>query len=393
MRSELLAEPDSYMKQQTPKQRLRDVRRNIALRNRHGTSYKRRSVRKSDRKNYWKRRNLWLEKKIRNGLNAYINEKRRVILRLPDKMNFSDQYESTVLHLAAIRKLSETANWSHKAYRLASVNFDSLQEISMPAALMLTAELSKWDDAVRQRLRPSIDNWSKNILKQFFQLGFFDLFSNKPEFDKEISDTSSCDLRLVKYIKGRCGDDDKTKILKQEIHKIVGENIDKWTFLHSGLTEAITNVSQHAYPENKRFQENDKNWYLSGSFNCQTNELKIVCYDQGIGIPRSLPASGVWEQVLSFLSTLSAIDRKRDEVMLKAAVEMDRTSTLKNDRGKGLQDLLEFTKQRGNGYLSIMSKKGLYKYSIEDGLEKIKTVGFQQQIDGTLIIWYVVLDK
>ncbi|MGC6744878.1 hypothetical protein ACP0HM_10080 [Escherichia coli] len=52
--------------------------------------------------------------------------------------------------------------------------------------------------------------------------------------------------------------------------------------------------------------------------------------------------------------------------MLKAAVEIKRSSTGEEDRGKGLQDLLEFIKQRGEGYLSIMSGKGLYKYSQHD---------------------------
>lgn len=163
--------------------------------------------------------------------------------------------------------------------------------------------------------------------------------------------------------------------------------------MHSGLTEAVTNVTHHAYPDEGKFSRRDKNWYLSGSFDEKQKVLKIVFYDQGIGIPKSLPASKVWEKALVILSKIPIIDRKKDEVLLKAAVEMDRTSTGTNDRGKGLQDLLEFVKQRDNGYLSIISHKGLYKYSMKRGREKVKSVSFERSLLGTLIIWNVVLEQ
>ncbi len=41
------------------------------------------------------------------------------------------------------------------------------------------------------------------------------------------------------------------------------------------------------------------------------------------------------------LSLLPMADNRKDEAMLKAAVELDRTSTAESDRGKGLQDLQE----------------------------------------------------
>ena len=225
-----------------------------------------------------------------------------------------------------------------------------------------------------------------------YDLGYFDLFKNNPfkGIKKEIN--YYYDIKLVPYIKGKCGDNDKARILKTEISNIVGEEIEKWTFLHGGLTEAITNVTHHAYPEESSFLNKDKNWYLSGSFDEKQKKLRIVFYDKGIGIPKSLPSSKVWEKAMDLLSTLPVIERKKDEVLLKAAVEINRTSTGINDRGKGLQDLLEFVKQRDNGYLSIISSKGLYKYSMIKGKEKIKSESFERSLLGTLIIWSVSLE-
>lgn len=334
--------------------------------------------------------NNWINHYKYNGLNISLNNNRVTII-LPERLNFFHDYESTVLHLNAIRKLTKNKAPSHKAYKLGSVNFDDLKSISTSAALVLTAELSKWDDAVRNRLKPKVENWDPNILFNFYELGFFDLFKNKPSNIEQLKSATTPNKRIVKYIKGKCGDDQKTRVLKENITNIIGDNINKWMFLHSGLSEAIVNVSHHAYPERLGLSEVDKNWYITGSYNTFTRELKVVFYDQGIGIPKSLPASDVWEKVLSFLSSLSIAERKRDEVLLKAAVELDRTSTGESDRGKGLQDLLEFIRQRGDGYLSILSLKGLFKLEVKNGIESIKSEHFNYPVCGTLIIWCVTV--
>ena len=184
-------------------------------------------------------------------------------------------------------------------------------------------------------------------------------------------------------------------MLKAGIAGIVGDAVGKWTFLDSGLSEAITNVTHHAYPEKYGFQDDDKNWYLTGGYNKGNNELKIIFYDQGIGIPKSLPASEFWEVVAKVLDKLPLGTRFQDEVMLKAAVELNRTSTGDVDRGKGLPDLLQFIKQRGGGYLSILSGHALYKYTLNaaEGGGRVKSERFVDPIKGTLIIWKVVLNE
>jgi hypothetical protein len=235
-----------------------------------------------------------------------------------------------------------------------------------------------------------LKQWDKQIVQQLWELGFFDLFQQSPPIHLPENDHS---LRLVKYIKGQCRDKSKTIKLKESIHELVGETILKWTFLHSGLTEAITNVSHHAYPDSLQINGADKNWYLTGSFNKNSGELKIAFYDQGIGIPKSLPASEVWEKVVQFLTKFSLDEKRLHSTLLKAAVQLDRTSTAESDRGKGLPDLLEFINQRKDGYLSIISLKGLYKYTISNGSENIKSKALKNELPGTLIIWSVILTE
>lgn len=350
--------------------------------------------------------NSWIEKEIKKGLTiseVVKGKKLRCngkVIHLPNRMDFSDNYATTMQCITAIRKLVSVfeaykgQSIPNKVYKLGSVNFDGLTSISTSAALVLTAEVSKWNISIRKKLQPQVEKWNEDIYIQFEQLGFFDLFENKP--NKPISENNNHpDMDFVRYVRGICGDSDdakaKKKELKSEIINLVGESVDKWTILHSGLSEAVTNVTHHAYPNEKLCEE--KSWYLTGSFNKQTKEMKIAFYDQGVGIPNSLPASEIWEKVLSYFSKLKLpkVEQIKHAKLLEAAVLIDRTSTGDNDRGKGLQDLLEFIRERKEGYLSILSYHGLYKCWIENGKEYSKTVSMTRPLHGTLIIWSVKL--
>ena len=373
------------MKKISRKARERDVLQ--AIRNRRkSVRYKRSGGRSNDN---LRNANNWILEHELEGVNVIFSG-RKVTLVLPEEMNFSEEYELTTKNIIAIRKLTKRSLRLTKKFYLTSVRFDNLKSISTPAALVLTAELSRWDDIINQNLRPQLQTWSPIIINRFAELGFFELFKKAPKIESE---EHTDGLKLVKYIKGKCGDKNKTKELKKSLQKLIGEKVPKWPFMHSGLSEAITNVSHHAYPANIGVNRNDKNWYLTGSLNKDLNILKIAFYDQGIGIPKSLPTSKIWEKILKLISSISQDERKLHTTLLKAAVEIDRTSTEVNDRGKGLQDLLEFIKQRGDGYLSILSLKGLYKYSIINGEEKVKTFPFGTELPGTLIIWSVKLQS
>jgi len=381
------------MKIYSRKQRERIVRWNIA--HRKGLIHRKRTGSRSSTPSPAAASALhnWLTERTESGeINATINSKGFVTITLPRVMNFSDQYESTAVQINAIRKLAPRNRLFPNSLSLGLVNFDQLEAISTSAALVLTAELSKWDDHKRHRLLPRVDNWNPDIFSRFYQLGFFELFRKTAAVEKMALGVGGVgEVRLVQYIKEKTGAASKTRLLKEAITDIIGDNISKWPILNSGLSEAITNVSQHAYPESQGFSQDHKHWYLSGGYNPITKELKFVFYDQGIGIPNSLPSSEIWEKVVDFLSFVPAMERKHDELLLKAAVEIERTSTEESDRGKGLQDLLEFINERGQGYLSILSQHGLYKYSVKNGSSRVKSERFIYPIEGTLIIWKVTL--
>lgn len=384
------------MKKVTDKQRQMTVRYNFLYRRR--TYHVRKTTRKARRSGDNSRISTYLaeladyiDKKIEDGLNISFSGRRDVVVVLPEVLDLCEKYEITTQYFDVIRRLGSAAKYraSRRAVILRSVNFDNIKRISSPAALRLTAELSRWDDNILNLLTPKVGGWNDEILTRFHDLGFFDLFKKSPDLSRVKRQSS---VRFVKYIKGNCINKNFSN-LKLELSKLVGENIRKWTFLHSGLDEAITNVGHHAYPDDCDVTSKHKNWYLTGAYDEEKRSLKIVFYDQGIGIPRSLPASKVWERALNYISALGvdAAEKRKDEMLLKAAVEVSRTRTNEEDRGKGLADMLEFIKQRGEGYLSIISQHGLYKYTVRNGDGNTKSVRFDNPTMGTLIIWKVQL--
>jgi anti-sigma regulatory factor (Ser/Thr protein kinase) len=381
------------MKKITKKQRLRDVLAHIRRLKNHVRPIKHRPSRKLSKIDF-QPLNDYLELEFKKGLRHQLvrNRKKGILINLPDEMDFELNKEETLQHLNVLSLLVKYIgkNGGRRlpkgAYNLASVNFDSLKSLSTPAALVLTAELSNWEDAIRNKLSPRIKQWNAEIYSQLHDLGFFDLFENKYSKPPVCKDNCS-DTRLVRYIKGFCGDSGKIRELREGIKELVGDKVDKWTFLASGLDEAITNVFHHAYPEGWERRSKEETWYMTGAFNERTQELKVIFYDQGISIPKSLPKSKWKEEIYSLLTS----EERQDEQLLKAAVEYGRTRTGEQDRGKGLGDLLEFIKRRKNGRLSILSGKGQYTFSIEGNGQLTKTSRSEYPVEGTLIVWRVIL--
>ena len=178
------------------------------------------------------------------------------------------------------------------------------------------------------------------------------------------------------------------KQLRIEIETIVGERIKKH-FLFEGLSEAITNVGQHAYPNANDFLL--QQWWLSASYDSANKKLGVTFYDQGAGIPKTLPRAYFFGLIKNVLEYLSWSDSKK----IEAAMETGRTSTGRSERGKGLQNLIEFAKSHLEGQLSIYSLHGMYRQCFTFVGNEQKTNSIRRDhntsIGGTLIEWSVKL--
>lgn len=253
--------------------------------------------------------------------------------------------------------------------------------MSTSASLVLAAELDIWNRKVNHKLRARADNWNAKIKHQLCELGFFDLMGIKKPETFQLTDGSK---ELVKYYVGGSDDARLARELRVKIEKMAGKQIRKHE-LFQGLSEAITNVSNHAYLTGSLY----KLWWMTASFNKYDKRLKVVFYDRGITIPKRLPRSTLWERARHYIG-LNGLLASDDADMIKAAMEMGRSATGEAHRGKGLQDLLEFIKSYEGGFLSIFSGNGSYTY-MHGEKKKAETRRLKYRMPGTLIIWSVDL--
>lgn len=154
------------------------------------------------------------------------------------------------------------------------------------------------------------------------------------------------------------------------------------------LTEAMTNVKHHAYfqkaMKNRRL---DGRWWMAAQLSLRRNLFTLTFYDAGVGIPRTLPRRYGWETIRGMFSMLPGFDPD-DGQMIKAAVELGRTRTDADNRGKGLLDLLKLIDTVGGGSLQIFSRGGVYKYTHSSEAFSNDS----NAIEGTLIKWELPLD-
>jgi len=360
----------------------RDSRGNRARRSKHKSWIVRR-----DRRRFQKPRFAVMKHRSIAQLLGCINEHTRSsIVRtaeeayevtLPARLDFDENYEASVSHLTALRHASR------QRLRIKSLRFHDLKSISPAAALVLASEVDRWNQCVGGRLKAQTDSWSEPIKRLLFQMGYFELLGLAVPSDI----TAEGSTTFLKFLHGETGKDDPGKLSKQlreGIEVMVGQQIHRQE-LFDGLSEAITNVSHHAYPMG-HLVGGKKQWWLSASFDSDNRNLRVMFYDQGIGIPNTLPTSHFWESIKQYFH------RWKDSQKIEAAMVYGRTSTTKPQHGKGLQSLQEFAKAYENGQLSIYSRFGLYRmvHSSDDRVI-VRQQDHKRSAGGTLIEWSVTL--
>lgn len=156
--------------------------------------------------------------------------------------------------------------------------------------------------------------------------------------------------------------------------------------LFDSISEAVTNVVQHAYVGHGEVTDSTPRWWIFAQVT-STSELQIAICDLGKGIPTSLKEK---PDLADMLPALIRRMRKRvSSGMIEIAVESSRSRTKLPHRGKGLPDMLAFSKKERVGLFFIVSHDGIFHYSSHFDSEVARD--FPQGISGTVIVWTIPL--
>lgn len=184
------------------------------------------------------------------------------------------------------------------------------------------------------------------------------------------------DVTRWHYFTGMNVDATAIEPFMDQVRGLVGEEAQMG--LADCVNEAMTNVRHHAYND-----EIGGRWWIFATIS--ERRVFVAMHDRGSSIPGTLlEKPEIWDYLTGRVWRQGRADGK----LISAAAE-GRTSTKLPYRGKGLPEMLQFTRASANGELAIYSRRGFFRFS---GREQIESVGrLTKPITGTLIVWMLNL--
>ena len=267
------------------------------------------------------------------------------------------------------------------------VDFNAIRQVDAAAALMLAAEIHIWDlSRPWVKLRSQDDEWHPEIREMLADMGLFPFLGVSMRISRNARRAGS--VSYVHFISDSRVYMRNFENFKRDIEEKMGEGEELGEFVmdlfFSGLQEAVTNVRHHAYAKNERHSR----WWVSASFNHESRNLNVLCYDRGLTIPITLRTQ---EEKLLRMTTLGLNAATSDSALIKAALH-SRTSTKESGRGKGLPEMADIiNRSKLDGELSVYSGSGMARYEKKSGDSpgSYSEARLEAPIRGTLIEWRI----
>ena len=268
------------------------------------------------------------------------------------------------------------------------VDFRPIRNLSPAGALVLVAELDRVARALQktdqQLVSRDVDQWNVAVRRQFADMGLFSFLKVEYPTDLARADAHTQTIRYVPFRTGTVADGETfERLRKSDLAPHV--TVPYRHNLFAAVTEAMTNVRYHAYKGISTIGA-PRNWWLSAMYDTKRGQFSVLIYDQGEGIPKTLPRN--FEEYLGRLFTLESDDAH----LIEAAHDIRRTATKEEHRGHGMgTDIRAYARQIGSkATYRVISGRGSYTFRLdENGDEDHLKKTFPSRLEGTLIEWRV----
>lgn len=185
-------------------------------------------------------------------------------------------------------------------------DMSAVREISTAGAVILAAEYDRM--ATLQRTVPptvDLDRWNAEVFLKLYQVGFFEITGHSPTVDRVTESDTKLTMRIVRSTSA-----DDLREIDQALQQLfaflgTGEKETDETSIEflTALSEAMTNVTNHAYIDDADFEApHIGSFWVAATADREDNSLTIVVYDQGSTIPATYPRYGRLDRVKRFLS-------------------------------------------------------------------------------------------
>ena len=275
--------------------------------------------------------------------------------------------------------------------RPVTIDFRATKKMYVEGTLLFHAEVHRALLLLKDKTAVAIiPPTNKKVLEVLKQIGFLGLIGS------EVAVTPTAD-DVVHWCSahGRRADGVSAGDLLTRTTGTMAEPVKRG--LYAGLTEAMTNASEHAYlePRSDGFgRSSDVDWWVFSQV--RDERLTVVICDLGIGISRSLPhTAGAEPSLLKRLARILDPTRPhRDEGAIKFALEIGRTRTEMKHRGFGLfRNIRGVIDRHSAGSMFIASNRGCYAFALGGppfGTGE-NTSRLSRSINGTIVGWSLPL--
>lgn len=294
----------------------------------------------------------------------------------------------------------KTFNWLKNAKsqggkrRIAGyTDFGQITRFSTAPALVVTAEYDRLRTLIDD-VPPTInlEEWQDSVFRRLYEMGFFEILGLTESVSSRYF--TSGDLRTMKIVSGT-----NSAELAEASQSIMGlcdflgeaSQIqgDVELALNNALSEAMINVSRHAYPNDHNFKfRHVGKWWVTASVDRGSRELTVVIYDQGVSIPVTFPqkkwSQAVGDFLTSVLTSKPSFEFENDGTYIEGAMRPRSSQTGKSFRGLGLPEMKDLVDICGRGSLRIFSRGGECYYEAGRQLQRTSR---NHSIGGTLIEW------
>jgi hypothetical protein len=276
------------------------------------------------------------------------------VLKPPAALDLVENYDETLAFLMEIRGRPLQRPIAHpdndRPLRLFT-DFAALRTIAPGTGLVLAAEIDRRRLATGGKPTSWDEEWDPSVRAYFDQAGLFDLLGIKAQHNGAAVETTS-DLQAVRFVRGRSVKGASGAALRDQLEALCGKKIGPRRTVYEAISEAIANT-RHAYPPDVAIWPTKAtgSWWAAGTWNSATDVVSLQIYDQGVGIPATLPRSEHWSNIVKLAGLGEKLHPERtDARLIEAALEVGRTSTGQQGRGKGLAEMASWVDKLGNEY-------------------------------------------
>lgn len=259
----------------------------------------------------------------------------------------------------------------------AVLNLTLLEEISSAAATILAAEIAKC-------LEVAPNSLTGVPPKSLAAARMLDLYGVTTALGMP-SPPNSRGRAILRLRNGYADEIRRTEFIERFLAPLFPTESPLKGRIKGAVTEALLNIVDHAYPSDWNAPRGVRagRWWISGLRVEDEKRLYICVYDQGVGLPFTLPRSKS-DAIRHAVASLTG--ENAGHRMIRTAVHTSLTQTGLQGRGRGLREMAKLIDRAGDGALWITSADGTYLYGKGTFAQDLGWTN-SVALGGSLIMW------